>query len=91
MYPTLIDGKLVGIRDIKVPDSSRHLYEYLIARSSIVEIENYQQTLMTINSPDVLASIQSGDDDWEECVDLSVAQMIKERSLFGYNALLSRR
>ena len=91
VYPTLIDGKLVGIRDIKVPDSSRHLYEYLIARSSVVEIENYQQTLMTINSPDVLASIQSGDDDWEECVDLSVAQMIKERSLFGYNALSSRR
>ena len=74
-----------------MPDSSRHLYEYLIARSSVVEIENYQQTLMTINSPDVLASIQSGDDDWEECVDLSVAQMIKERSLFGYNALSSRR
>ena len=86
VYPTLIDGKLVGIRDIEVADSLRHLYEYLMARSSIVEIENYQQSLMTINSPEVLASIQSGSDEWENCVDLSVAQMIKDRSLFGYNA-----
>ncbi|HTY95166.1 MAG TPA: hypothetical protein VMC02_14855 [Steroidobacteraceae bacterium] len=77
-------GKLVTVNDVDVGDSLRQLYGYLLSRRCIVQLEDANQTYLSIYSPDVLRKINSGNTEWESMVPPEVAQAIKSRGLFGY-------
>jgi hypothetical protein len=51
-------------------------------------IRGYDETLLSIQTPDVLRRIQSGDPSWEEMVPGTVAEIIKSKCLFGWRPAL---
>jgi hypothetical protein len=88
VYPLLdaASGSVITARNVRVLPHLQHLYDYLIENKFIQPIRDYRPEYLPIFSGDVLARIKSGDQRWETMVPPQVAQIIKERSLFGYNA-----
>jgi nicotinic acid mononucleotide adenylyltransferase len=62
----------------------RHLHAYLVENSYIENLKDYNEKALPIFSRDVLKKLRSGDTSWEEMVPQEVAQLIRERKLFGY-------
>jgi hypothetical protein len=52
----------------------------------IEPIRGYDETLLAIQTPDVLRRIESGDPSWEEMVPRAVADIIKAKHLFGWGS-----
>jgi hypothetical protein len=92
VYPLLDPetGALVTVDTLEVDSQLAPLYRYLVNRGSIAAIERYREEVLSIFSRDVLRKIRSGDGDWEEMVPAAVAEMIRERGLFGYVRPLPR-
>jgi hypothetical protein len=86
VYP-LQDPKtksLITAANLQVAPHLRHLHSYLIENRFIEGLRDFNEKCLPIFSRQVLARIQDGDSSWEEMVPPQVAQMIKERKLFGY-------
>ena len=88
VYP-MIDvsiGKIVTASDVEVAPNLRSLFRYVLDNRFIEEITEYNPEYLRIFPPDALAKLQSGDSAWEQMVPPEVAQVIKQRRLFGYRA-----
>jgi hypothetical protein len=57
----------------------------LAMRGSFVPLDNYRDDYLSIFSRDVLKRIAGGDPSWESMVPEVVAELIKQRSFFGYS------
>ena len=79
-------GRLITGRDLEVAPNLRHLYQYLIDNSFIVEIQSFHRPYLKIFPSDVLAKMRAGDPAWETMVPPEVSRMIKSRGFFGYRA-----
>jgi hypothetical protein len=79
-------GSVITARNVRVAPHLQHLYAYLIENNYIQAIRDYRPEYLPIFSPDVLARLKAGDPSWEAMVPPQVAQIIKERTLLGYNA-----
>jgi hypothetical protein len=55
----------------------------LLDVGGIVPIRNYDESLLSIQTPDVLARIQQKDPSWEDMVPATVAETIKRKNLFA--------
>lgn len=77
-------GAIITAANLRVAPNLRHLYTYLLENRFIEPLRDINQSNMAILSRDVLARIRAGDQTWENLVPLQVAQMIKERKVFGY-------
>ncbi len=90
VYPYLepADGSITTAGNLIVAPHLRKLYAYLLENRSIEEIAGYQRDFLHIFSKDVLARIRGADPQWEKMVPSQVAQLIKERGLFGYGRLI---
>jgi hypothetical protein len=88
VYPTIdpASGALVTAETIPVPESMRYLYRFLLENRHIEGLENYDPSILQINTRDVLARLQRGDAGWESAVPERVAAIIKERRLFEEHA-----
>lgn len=86
VYPAYLrKGKeLVSARTLIVPDGIHFLYKHLIDARQIVEIEDYNKEQLDIMPWNILEAIQNGESTWPECVPDGVAQVIKEKNLFGH-------
>jgi hypothetical protein len=60
-----------------------HLRDLLLDIGSIVPIRNYDESLLSIHTPDVLTRIQQEDPSWEAMVPAAVAETIKRKNLFA--------
>jgi hypothetical protein len=60
-----------------------HLRDLLLEIGRLVPIQNYDESLLSIHTPDVLARIQRRDPSWESMVPPIVAELIKARDLFA--------
>jgi hypothetical protein len=60
-----------------------HLRDLLLDIGKLVPIRNYDESLLSIHTPDVLDRIQRGDPSWEAMVPAAVAEMIKAKNLFA--------
>jgi hypothetical protein len=60
------------------------LYNYLTFNKKIIDIEDYNEDVLSIFSTEALKRIKSGDSNWEDMVPTFVDQIIKEKCLFGY-------
>lgn len=75
---------LVTVENLDVQGPIRALYQYLCESRNVVPLTKFREEILDIYSPDVRRRIAAGDDAWEGMVPASVAEIIKQRRLFGY-------
>ena len=87
LYPTVAEnGDIVQLKNFEPEAHLKGLFQYLMDNNKLAEIKNYDEKLMNIRTDQVLELIQSGTDEWVDYVPKSVSKLIKEHSLFGYQA-----
>jgi hypothetical protein len=79
-----ISGRLNMVENVEMPGELRNLYQYLVERGRIKQLDNFDASVLHIFSRDVLTRIKDSDASWEEMVPREVAELIKNRHLFGY-------
>jgi hypothetical protein len=86
VYPTRdpVTGEIHSLEQGSVPPPWHHLRALLLEIGRVEPIRGYDESYLSIRTPDVLARIQSGDASWESMVPADVAQTIKAESLFGW-------
>ncbi len=86
VYPYLDPdtGVLQTASTMTIPHDQRNIFEHLVDRERIKEIEDFDPDLLHIFSRNVLHCIKEGDATWETMVPLEIAAMIKDHRLFGY-------
>lgn len=86
LYPYKEDHshELLTSKNLKVQDNLKELYKYFIANNKIIDIEDYNPEYSEIYSREILAKIANQEGGWENQLPDGVADMIKERGLFGY-------
>jgi len=62
----------------------QHLHALLLESHRVVPLRRYQEDLLDIHTPDVLARIRAGDPSWRSSVPPPIVEIIERRSLFGY-------
>ena len=86
IYPTLKENneELITSKDIDIPKELEYLYKHLIYNRMIVDVPNADRDTMKVCSRKVFQLINENDNTWESMVPDFVANIIKERKLFGY-------
>ena len=77
-------GELVTSRNLKVHPRMKELYKFFKFNGKVVDIEDYNPEVLDIFSREVLTMIADGKEGWEEMLPEGIAEMIKEKRLFGY-------
>jgi hypothetical protein len=77
-------GQIHTLDQTPIQPPWHHLRALLLEIGRIEPIRGYDQSYLSIRTPDVLARIQRGDAAWEEMVPAAVAAIIKAESLFGW-------
>lgn len=85
-YPLMdqATGELMTCDNLKISPELTKLYGYLRDRGCINDLDNYDPACLKVFSRDVLKKIKDGDDTWEKMVPFAVAEIIKNKSYFGY-------
>lgn len=85
IYPLLrTDGELTTVQSLEVAGNLRKLYEYLVDRGCIEQLENFRREYLSILSREILKRIKACDASWEEMVPSCVAEVIKRNAFFEY-------
>ena len=86
VYPTRdpVTGEIQSAERAPVPSPWHHLRALLLEIGRVESIRGYDESYLSIQTPDVLALIQKGDPSWEQMVPAAVAQIIKTENLFGW-------
>jgi hypothetical protein len=83
-YQDPATGSIITAGNLRVEPHLRHLHSYLMENHFIQALHPANETHLPILSRQVLAQIKAGDPTWEQSVPEKVAQMIRERQLFGW-------
>ena len=88
VYPSQTNksSELQTIENMKVHPRFKPLSDYLIFNRRLVDIQNFDKSILQIFSPKVLHMIKEGEDGWEKYLPPYVDMIIKEKKLFGYRA-----
>lgn len=86
IYPTFSNGVIWNCKKFSPPTHLVDLLEYLIVNDKIEDIKDYNENNLHVQTDKVLQLIKQGMPGWEEYVPTEVADIIKERSLFGFKA-----
>lgn len=86
VYPTMQEGsaELMTVQNLPVPEGIKFLYKHLIDSRQIVDIEKFKEDQLHIYSTEVLRMLQVNEPGWEKMVPVKVAELIKEKFLFGF-------
>ncbi len=86
IYPMQVKGTtdLVTVQNLQVAADLRKLYEYLVDRGCIEQLQNYNPECLSIFSREILKRIKEGDATWEKMVPHQVGEMIKRHGYFGF-------
>jgi hypothetical protein len=85
VYPQMMTtGEVLTIESYCPADTTKHLFHYLRESGSIETVHRHGAELSPFSSRDVLKKLRANDPTWEDLVPLAVADIIKERKLFGY-------
>lgn len=87
LYPYLDKEKniLLTSKNLLVADSVHELYKYFLYNGRIKDILNYNDDYLHSYSRRILEKIERGEEGWESECPEGVADMIKDRGMFGYN------
>ena len=85
IYPTLrADGSVYTTQNFEMAANLRPLFEYLMLNDKIEDIRNYKVENMKWSTDEVLTMVKRGEQGWEDLVPTQVAEIIKEKCLFGF-------
>ena len=86
LYPYLDKQKdiLLTSKNLQVSDSVHELYKYCLYNGRIQDIMNYNRGYLDSYSRRILEKIANAEQDWEKECPEGVADMIKDRGMFGY-------
>ena len=76
--------ELLTSNNLRVSDNLKELYKYFKLNKRIVDIKDYNPNHSEIYSREILNKIANHESGWENQVPEGVAEMIKERGMFGY-------
>ncbi len=83
-YKDATTGDLLTSENLKVQSNLKELYKYFKLNKRIVDIKDYNPQFLEIYSRDVLKKINCHECGWEEQLPKGVAEIIKDRGMFGY-------
>ncbi len=87
LYPMLNeDGVIMDSETLKVHPRMKELYKFFKYNGKVVDITDYDPSILTIFSRSVLKAITDSEEGWEEMLPPGVSKIIKEKKLFGYQA-----
>jgi hypothetical protein len=75
---------LKTVENMEIPGTQQNLFRHMVQSGRIKQLDNFDESVMHIFSRDVLKRIRGNDPSWEGMVPPEVAQMVKQRQLFGY-------
>jgi hypothetical protein len=85
VYPMLGEnGQILKLKDFDCPVRVKPLFDYLIQNNKMADIANFNPDVLGIFADDVLRMIHEGNPEWEKFVPVYVANIIKEKHIFGY-------
>lgn len=86
IYPLLdrSTGELITVDNLKLQAEIRPLYQYLLDKGCIEQLDSYNPQYLQTFSREVLRQIQSGQSGWTDHVPAEVAEVIQQRGFFGY-------
>lgn len=76
-------GEITNSENLKVHPRMKELYKFFKYNGKVVDIENFDPSILEIYSREVLQMIAEGKDGWEEMLPEDTAKMIKEQHLFS--------
>jgi len=76
-------GEYTNSENLKVHPRMKELYKFFKYNGKVVDIKNFNPEILSIFSREVLTMIEDGQDGWEEMLPPGVAEIIKEKKLFG--------
>lgn len=79
-------GERITAQNFKMAPHLRHLYAHLLENHAIEPLQGINEAYLGITAAEVLMKLKAGDLSWEEMVPAPVAQVIKSRSLFGWQS-----
>ena len=77
-------GALITAANLRVAPNLRHLHAYLVENRYIESLRDYDEKVLPIFSREALQKLRAGDGSWEAMVPPQVADMIRQRKLFGW-------
>lgn len=78
-------NELMTAENLTVNESVKELYRFFQVNEKILDVKNYNPNYANIYSFQVLEQIAKNGKEWEKSLPVGVAQLIKERGLFGCN------
>ena len=82
MYPALVDGQLVTLETVTVPEKQSFLLKYLVHNQLLLPAEDYVESHLPVTSEETMKLISAGNSEWETCVPVKVAELIKKQGFF---------
>jgi hypothetical protein len=84
VYPTRdpASGQIQTLENTPMGPPWNHLHELLIALGRMTSVRSFNESYLSIHTPDVLALIEKNDPAWESMVPPRVAEIIKSKGLF---------
>jgi hypothetical protein len=85
VYPWLSreTGKVMTLETFQPAPHLSHLYTHLVTNGFIEQIKNYNTDHLAVSSSWVLEKLQTGDREWEKQVPPPIAEIIRDKKLFG--------
>ncbi|TXE11686.1 TonB-dependent receptor [Seonamhaeicola algicola] len=77
-------GELITSENLKVYPRMKELYKFFKYNGKVVDIEDYDESIMNIFSRQALKMIDKGEPGWEDMLPDGTADLIKDYRLFGY-------
>jgi hypothetical protein len=87
MYPyhDIDSGEYIDSENLKVHPRMKELYKFFKNNGKLVDINNFDKEILDIFSRTVLKMIINGEEGWEEMLPEGIAEIIKQKRLFGYS------
>jgi len=87
MYPYLDadSGEFINSENLKVHPRMKELYKFFKKNGKLVNIDDFDKGILDIFSRTVLKMILNGENGWEEMLPKGIADIIKQKRLFGYS------
>ncbi len=86
LYPMLDEnGEIMNSENLKVHPRTKELYKFFKFNGKVVDITNFAPETLEVFSREVLKMIGSNKPGWETMLPPGVSEIIKKKSLFGYN------
>ena len=86
LYPMLgEDGDIITSENLKVHPRMKELYKFFKFNGKVVDIDDYDPSILEVFSREVLNMINNGKPGWEIMLPSGISEIIKEHQLFGYD------